>query len=177
MGALTPILYQGAIPVFADVDPRTCNVTAATIAARLSERTKAIVVTHLFGNPCEMTRSSRSRNDAGIPVIEDCAQAFLAAYNGQLRRHDRDASAASACSRASTSRPARAAWSSPTTTQLARRMFLFINKAWGYGDPQPDHYFLALNYRMTELAGAVALRAAREASDGRRAAAHAGRRC
>ena len=40
---------------------------------------------------------------------------------------------------------------------LARRMFLFINKAWGYGDPQPDHYFLALNYRMSELQGAVAV--------------------
>jgi dTDP-4-amino-4,6-dideoxygalactose transaminase len=36
-------------------------------------------------------------------------------------------------------------------------MRLFIDKAWGYGDPKPDHYFLALNYRMTELAGAVAL--------------------
>ena len=40
---------------------------------------------------------------------------------------------------------------------IARRMFLFINKAWGYGDPQPDHYFLALNYRLSELQGAVAL--------------------
>ena len=36
-------------------------------------------------------------------------------------------------------------------------MRLFIDKAWGYGDPKPDHYFLALNYRMTELQGAVAL--------------------
>jgi dTDP-4-amino-4,6-dideoxygalactose transaminase len=50
MGALAPILYQ-AIPVFADVDPKTCNITASTIAARLSERTRAIIVTHLFGNP------------------------------------------------------------------------------------------------------------------------------
>jgi dTDP-4-amino-4,6-dideoxygalactose transaminase len=41
--------------------------------------------------------------------------------------------------------------------RLARRIFLFINKAWGYGDPQPDHYFLALNYRMSELQGAVAV--------------------
>src|ERR1043165_986230 len=39
----------------------------------------------------------------------------------------------------------------------ARWMILFSDKAWGYGDPKPDHYFLALNYRMTELAGAVAL--------------------
>src|SRR5579871_3849145 len=54
MGALAPILYQGAIPVFADVDPHTYNVTAASLAARLSDKTKAILVTHLFGNPCEM---------------------------------------------------------------------------------------------------------------------------
>ncbi|HEV2037167.1 MAG TPA: DegT/DnrJ/EryC1/StrS family aminotransferase, partial [Candidatus Eremiobacteraceae bacterium] len=38
---------------------------------------------------------------------------------------------------------------------LARRMELFINKAWGFGDENPDHYFLALNYRMSELQGAV----------------------
>jgi len=41
--------------------------------------------------------------------------------------------------------------------KYARRMWLFVDKAWGYGDPKPDHYFLALNYRMTELQGAVAL--------------------
>jgi dTDP-4-amino-4,6-dideoxygalactose transaminase len=40
---------------------------------------------------------------------------------------------------------------------LARRIYLFINKAWGYGDEHPDHYFLALNYRMSELAGSVAV--------------------
>ena len=40
---------------------------------------------------------------------------------------------------------------------LARRMYLFINKAWGYGDAHPDHYFLALNYRMSEVLGAVAV--------------------
>ena len=40
---------------------------------------------------------------------------------------------------------------------VARRVFLFINKAGGYGDPNPDHYFVALNYRMSELQGACAL--------------------
>ncbi len=54
MGAIAPIMYQGAIPVFADVDPATLNLTAATIETALSERTRAIVVTHLFGVPCEM---------------------------------------------------------------------------------------------------------------------------
>jgi perosamine synthetase len=40
---------------------------------------------------------------------------------------------------------------------LARRIFLFINKAWGYGDANADHYFVAPNYRMSELLGAVAV--------------------
>ena len=74
MGALTPILYQAAIPVFAEVDPATWNVTAKTIEPVLSKRTKAIVVTHLFGNPCEMGEIVRLAESRGIPVIEDCAQ-------------------------------------------------------------------------------------------------------
>jgi dTDP-4-amino-4,6-dideoxygalactose transaminase len=41
--------------------------------------------------------------------------------------------------------------------ELDRKMYLYINKGWGYGDPKPDHYFLALNYRVSELQGAVAL--------------------
>jgi len=156
MGALAPILYQGAIPVFADVDPHTCNVIAATIEPCLSARTRAIVVTHLFGNPCDMgpiMALARARN---IPVIEDCAQAFLARHDGaqvgtigalgcfslQQGKHITTGEGGLV----STGDPA-----------LARRAFLFINKAWGYGDPQPDHYFLALNCRMSELQGAVAV--------------------
>src|SRR5438105_2182308 len=69
MGALTPILYQGAIPVFADVDPVTCNVSAAAIERVLSERTRAVIVTHLFGNPCQMTEIMALCQPRGIVVI------------------------------------------------------------------------------------------------------------
>ena len=75
MGALTPIIYQGAIPVFADVDPISLNVTGATIAAKISPKTKAIIVTHLFGNPAPMGEIMEVANKAGIPVVEDTAQA------------------------------------------------------------------------------------------------------
>src|SRR5499425_1725747 len=68
MGALTPILYQGAIPVFADVDPRTYNVTARTIEPCVSERTRAIVVTHLFGNPCDMEDIMALARSRQLPV-------------------------------------------------------------------------------------------------------------
>src|SRR6266436_4225854 len=68
MGALAPILYQGAIPVFADVDATTGNITADTIEAVLSDRTRAVIVTHLFGNPCDMTAIMRLCRRRGIAV-------------------------------------------------------------------------------------------------------------
>ncbi len=156
MGAITPILYQSAIPVFADVDPDTCNVTAETLAPCLSERTRAIIVTHLFGNPVVMAPVLELAAKRGIPVIEDCAQAFGATVDGtpvgrlgaigcfslQQGKHITTGEGGMVVS---------------DDAALARRMYLFINKAWGYGDAQPDHYFLAPNGRLSELQGAVAL--------------------
>jgi dTDP-4-amino-4,6-dideoxygalactose transaminase len=155
MGALTPIVYQGAIPVFADVDPETCNVTAETIEARLSDRTRAIVVTHLFGNPCRMGPILALADRHGIPVIEDCAQSFLATWEGQLT----GTLGHVGCFSLQQGKHITAGEGGVVVTDddaAARRMFLFLNKAWGYGDETPDHYFLALNYRMSELQGAVA---------------------
>jgi perosamine synthetase len=156
MGALSPILYQGAIPVFADVDPKTCNVTAKTIESCLSERTRAIIVTHLFGNPCEMGEIMELARARSIPVIEDCAQAFLSRHDGEFV----GTIGTIACFSLQQGKHITTGEGGLVATRdaaLARRMFLFINKAWGYGDAQPDHYFLALNYRMSELQGAVAV--------------------
>lgn len=155
MGALTPVLYQGAIPVFADVDPVTCNVTAKTIAACITDRTKAIIVTHLFGCPCDMDPIMELANERGIPVIEDCAQAFLSTYKGRKI----GSIGAIGCFSLQQGKHITTGEGGLVTTNdeaLARRMFLYINKAWGYGDAKPDHYFLALNYRLSELQSAVA---------------------
>jgi dTDP-4-amino-4,6-dideoxygalactose transaminase len=156
MGALAPILYQGAIPVFADVDPRTCNVTAESVRARLSSRTRAIVATHLFGNPCEMRDILALARERGLPVIEDCAQAFLARSGGK-RVGSLGAIGCFSLQQGKHITTGEGGIVVTSAAELSRRAFLFINKAWGYGDPNPDHYFLALNYRMSELQGAVAL--------------------
>jgi len=156
MGALAPILYQGAIPVFADVDPLTCNVTADTIRAALSDRTRAVIVTHLFGNPCDMSDIIALAAERGIPVIEDCAQAFLASDRGRTV----GTMGTISCFSLQQGKHITTGEGGLVVTKdpvLARRMELFINKAWGYGDENPDHYFLALNYRMSELQGAVGL--------------------
>jgi dTDP-4-amino-4,6-dideoxygalactose transaminase len=156
VGAITPILYQTAIPVFADVDPLTYNVTAETIAPRITERTRAIVVTHLFGNPCDMGPILELAARHRLPVIEDAAQAFLAEHRGRLAGTIGDIGCFSLQqTKHMTSGEGGIVVS--RNESYFRRMRLFVDKAWGYGDPQPDHYFLALNYRMTELQGAVAL--------------------
>ena len=156
MGAITPILYQTAIPVFADVDPLTYNVTAKTIEKKITRRTRAVVVTHLFGNPCDMDSILDLCQRRKLPVIEDCAQAFGARYGG---RHVGTLGAIGCFSLQQGKHMTTGEGGMVVTADeaLARRMRLFIDKAWGYGDPSPDHYFLAPNYRMTELQGAVAL--------------------
>ena len=156
MGALTPILYQGAIPVFADVDPRTGNVTADSIASRLSDRTRAIVVTHLFGNPCEMTEIQNLARSKNLPVVEDCAQAFLAKHRDRLV----GTFGTLGCFSLQQGKHITTGEGGLVVSDddaLARRVYLYLNKAWGYGDPNPDHYFIALNYRLGELQGAVAV--------------------
>jgi dTDP-4-amino-4,6-dideoxygalactose transaminase len=156
MGALAPILYQGAIPVFADVDPRTGNLTANSISECVSDRTKAIVVTHLFGNPCDMTGILAVARSRTIPVIEDCAQAFLARHKDRVVGTFGSVGCFSLQQgkHITTGEGGIVVSNDPA---LARHVYLFINKAWGYGDPNPDHYFLAPNYRMSELQGACAL--------------------
>jgi dTDP-4-amino-4,6-dideoxygalactose transaminase len=156
MGALAPILFQGLIPVFADTDPATLNVTAETIAARLTDRTRAIIVTHLFGCPADMGPIMALAAEHGLPVIEDSAQAFMAESQGASV----GTIGAIGCFSFQQGKHMTSGEGGIVVTadpSLARRMRLFVNKAWGYGDPAPDHYFLALNYRLTELQGAVAL--------------------
>lgn len=156
MGAITPIIYQTAIPVFADVDPLTYNVTAETIAPKITKRTKAIVVTHLFGNPCDMDPIMELARRHALPVIEDTCQSYFAEYKGRLLGTIGDIGCFS-LQQGKHMTTGEGGIVVVNNAKYARRTWLFVDKAWGYGDPNPDHYFLALNYRMTELQGAVAL--------------------
>lgn len=156
MGAIVPILYEGGVPVFADVDPDTLNVTAATLAARISERTRALIVTHLFGRPCPMAEIEALAAAHRLPIVEDVAQAFGATDRG--RTVGTFGSIATwSLQQGKHMTTGEGGVVATDDDAIARRLFLFVNKAWGYGDPQPDHYFPALNYRLTELQSAVAL--------------------
>jgi dTDP-4-amino-4,6-dideoxygalactose transaminase len=77
------IVTAGAAPVFADVDPNSQNITAESITAVLTPRTRAIIAVHLGGMPCEMDPIMALAEQHGLKVIEDCAQAHGARYRGR----------------------------------------------------------------------------------------------
>jgi len=155
IGAITPILFQGAIPVFADVDSDTCLVTADSIARCLSDRTRAVIVTHLFGHPCAMVPIMELAAATGLPVIEDCAQAYLARDGGRLVGSF-GVMASFSLQQGKHVTSGEGGLLVTDDPSMARRARLFVNKAWPYGEAQPDHEFLALNYRLSELQAAVA---------------------
>lgn len=74
----------GLRPVFVDVDPTTFNLDASKIEAAITERTRAVVPTHLYGQPCDMAEVMRVAEKHNLVVIEDCAQAAGARYRGRL---------------------------------------------------------------------------------------------
>ncbi len=76
-------VMRGALPVFADVDPVSQNITAATIEPVLTKRTRAVIPVHLAGWPCEMEAILELARAHNLIVIEDCAQASGATYRGR----------------------------------------------------------------------------------------------
>ena len=83
IASISCVVNAGAVPVFADVEAESGNVSALTIAAVLSPRTKAVVCVHLAGWPCDMDPIMALAAERGLKVIEDCAQAHGARYKGR----------------------------------------------------------------------------------------------
>ncbi len=77
------IAYVGAKPVFVDIDARTFNITAETIEAAITDKTKAVMPVHLFGQPVDMPAIKALCDERGLKLIEDCAQSFGATVDGQ----------------------------------------------------------------------------------------------
>lgn len=76
----TALLEQGAVPVFADIKYESGNIDPADIERKITKKTKAIVVVHVAGYPCDMDEIWAIGFEHGIPVIEDCAHAIGAEY-------------------------------------------------------------------------------------------------
>ncbi len=77
------IIHAGLVPVLADVDPITMNLDPAAVRARLTPRTRALLPVHFAGRPCDMSALGAIAREHDLRIIEDCAHAIEATYDGQ----------------------------------------------------------------------------------------------
>lgn len=78
------IKYVGAVPVFVDIDPKTFNIDPAEVSKAITDKTKAILPVHLFGQPADLSALQRIADKHNLLIVEDCAQSFGATYNGRM---------------------------------------------------------------------------------------------
>ena len=77
------VLYEGATPVFADVDPRTLDLDPGAVEAAITERTKAIIAVDIFGYPCELDPLRELCEQHGLALVEDACEALGAEYRSR----------------------------------------------------------------------------------------------
>lgn len=155
-GTILGILFQNAIPVFADLDPETLCLDPESVEARITPRTRAILVVHLFGGLADIDAIRSIGDRHGIPVIEDCAQAQLAEIDGRLA----GTIGQIGCFSFNNTKHLNCGEGGMVVTNddaLARRARLFADKAWPRDEDERYSLFLGQNYRMNELEAAVAL--------------------
>ena len=161
--------YCGVTPVFADIDPRTYNVTAETVAARLAERTRLVIPVHFAGQPCDMAAIGALAKSRGLRVIEDAAHAIGSLYAdgspvGNCRHSD---ITVFSFHPVKTVTCAEGGAATTNDSELYRRLLLFRSHGitkdpaqMTRPSPGPWYYEmleLGYNYRMTELQAALGL--------------------
>ena len=78
-----PLVQHGLVPVIVDIDPVSLNIEPSEVVAALSDKTRAIMPVHVYGNPCEMNRLRTICDRHGLILIEDCCEALGAQYRGR----------------------------------------------------------------------------------------------
>ena len=157
-GTIAGLIFQGLIPVFADWMPDALNMDPKSVEAKITPKTCAIIVVHLFGNPCDMDAILDIARRHDLPVIEDCCQAYLTYYKGRLCGTIGDIGCFSM--QMSKHLPTGEGGCVITDNErYASRMCLFRDKGWENRERfGPRAYsFLGTNYRMNELTAAVAI--------------------
>ena len=157
------VLYCGATPIFADIDPHTFNINPQDIALRITTRTKAVMVVHLFGLCADMD-AIRALVPAHIPILEDCACAAGAVYKGKYAGTLGLAGAFSFHPRKSitTGEGGMVTTNDSEYAEICdqlRNHGASVSEEVRHKGPKPyllpDFNLLGFNYRMTDLQGAV----------------------
>jgi dTDP-4-amino-4,6-dideoxygalactose transaminase len=160
------VVTVGATPIFADVDPNSQSVNASTIAAAFTPRTRAIVVVHLAGWPAPMDEIMTLADALGLAVVEDCAQAHGATWNGRPVGSFGDVAAFSFCTDKIISTGGEGGLLVIRDGEVWKRAWAF--KDHGKSPPEEPappnngrfrwlHESVGSNYRMTEMQAGIGL--------------------
>jgi dTDP-4-amino-4,6-dideoxygalactose transaminase len=144
----------GARPVLVDVDPVTCNMDPQKMADAITAKTRAIIVVHIGGHPCDMTAIMAIAEKYGIPVIEDCAHAHGAAWDGTPVGAFGSIATFSFQSSKTLALGEGGALAT-NSDALARRLWALHNCGRAPGEPDYNHYVAATNCRMGNLQAAL----------------------
>lgn len=164
LASVSCVANAGATPVFADVDRESGNLTAATIAAVVTPRTKAVIVVHLAGWPADMDPIMDLAKAHGFMVVEDCAQAHGARYKGRSVGSIGDVGAWSFCQDKIMTTGGEGGMVTVNDKALWSRMWSFKDhgKSWEavYERKHPPgyrwvHETIGTNWRMLEVQAAI----------------------
>jgi dTDP-4-amino-4,6-dideoxygalactose transaminase len=162
IASVTAVLHAGARPVFADIDRRTFNLTAASIERAITPNTKAVVTVHLNGHPADPEATAALCEERGIVLIEDCAQAHGARWDGRLVGTFGSIGTYSFWEDKILTTSGEGGMLVTDDADLARRARMAIH----HGEEPTDenyyagerlylHQLIGWNYRMTEVQGAI----------------------
>ena len=157
MGTILPVLWQGAVPIFVDLDPQTYNMTPAAIEKAITPNTKAIIAVHLAGNASDLNAIKAIADKHKIILIEDCAQAHGVKYDGKSI----GTIGAIGCFSYNEFKHIACGDGGVILTSdeaIAKKLRLSVDKCYDRSPTATQRLatFMANNYRMTELQGAVA---------------------
>lgn len=154
-GAIAPVLMQNCIPTFADTDPETFNITAEGIEKVLTDRTRAIVVGHIAGEPADMDPIMELANAHDLIVIEDCSQAHAATYKGKMLGSIGHMGAFSTMSGKHHTTGGQGGVVVTNDEAMYWNAKRFADRGKPFGSDAGENLFMGLNYRMTELEACI----------------------
>ena len=152
VATVAAILYTGARPVYADIDPATYNIDPSKIAAAITPRTKAIMPVHLFGHPADMDPILDLARRHALVVVEDACQAHASEYNGRRVGALGDIGCFSFYPGKNLGAYGEGGCVTTNNPELARTVRLLRN--WGE-ESRYHHILRGFNYRMEGLQGAI----------------------
>ncbi|WP_201596656.1 DegT/DnrJ/EryC1/StrS family aminotransferase [Psychrobacter fulvigenes] len=164
IASISCVVNVGATPVFADVDEATGNITAESIAAVITDKTKAVICVHLAGWPCDMDGIMTLADKHDLYVIEDCAQAHGALYKGRSVGSIGHIGAWSFCQDKIMTTGGEGGMVTTNDEQLWRKMWAYKDHGKSYAavyekEHPPGYRWLhesfGTNWRMTEMQGVI----------------------